>query len=406
MSSPSRIRFCYLVFLALGVLSHARAAHGQRPAPDNLKWLNPDDSRLRWLNVADWESKTDGWQPVRIPKAWRDKIPDRSAARALATAGVALRFRTDSKRITIRLTFIDVPEVVNASPESAWERARPPYFDVYRDGAFLANVPAKIAYYEQDVTVFDNSAEPSKDSEFSILFPHYYRNAEVIVKGIGLDKDARVFLPAPRNLPVVLFHGDSITHGHGVTSPRETYVWQTCEKANCEPLNLGFGGSAWTDVSVADYIASRSDWNVLVLMLGTNSFGGGDATGNRETLAQYRDKYGAFLDAIRAKHPANPILCITPILTRQDILLQKNKSGDLPQDYRNAIQQIVEQRQQRDHNLYFLDGLKLINDPLYLMVIDQVHPNEAGSLRMAEGIAGVLKPILTNVNVGATRVPK
>lgn len=406
MSSPSRIRFCYLVFLALGVLSHARAAHGQRSAPDNVKWLNPDDSRLRWLNVADWESKTDGLQPVRIPKAWRDKIPDRSAARALATAGVALQFRTDSKRITIRLTFIDVPEAASASPESAWERARPPYFDVYRDGAFRANVPAKIVYYEQDITVFDNSAEPSKDSEFSILFPHYYRNAEVIVKGIGLDKDARVFPPAPRNLPVVLFHGDSITHGHGVTSPRETYVWQTCERANCEPLNLGFGGSAWTDVSVADYIASRSDWNVLVLMLGTNSFGGGDPTGNRETLAQYRDKYGTFLDAIRAKHPVNPILCITPILTRQDIIHQKNRNGDLPQDYRNAIQQIVDQRQQRDHNLYFLDGLKLINDPLYLMVIDQVHPNEAGSLRMAEGIAGVLKPILTNVNVGATRVPK
>src|ERR1700730_6637059 len=185
MSPPSRIRLCYLAFLSLSVLSHAGAAYGQRPAPDNLKWLNPDDNRLRWLNVADLESTTGGLQPVRIPKAWRDKIPDRSAARALATAGVALRFRTDSKRITIRLTFIDVPEVANASPESAWERARPPYFDVYRDGLFQANVPAKIAYYEQDVTVFDNSTEPARDSEFSILFPHYYRNAEVIVKGIG-----------------------------------------------------------------------------------------------------------------------------------------------------------------------------------------------------------------------------
>jgi SGNH-like hydrolase/esterase family protein len=278
MSSTSRKRVGYL---ALFILSFAGAALAQAPrtapenriAADNLKWLNPDNNSLRWLNVADWESKTGGLQPVRMPKEWRDKIPDRSAARALSTAGVALRLRTDSNRIILRFTFIDVPEAANASPESVWERGRPPYFDVYRDGKFLANVPAKIAYNEQDLTVFENSAGPKKESEFSILFPHYYRNAEIIVAGIGVDKDAQLLPPTPRNLPVVLFHGDSITHGHGVTSPRETYVWQTCEMANCEGLNLGFGGSAWTDVAVADYIASRKDWDVLVLMLGTNSFG-------------------------------------------------------------------------------------------------------------------------------------
>ena len=43
--------------------------------------------------------------------------------------------------------------------------------------------------------------------------------------------------------------------------------------------------------------------------------------------------------------------------------------------------------------LVFLDGRSLINDPLYLMVIDQVHPNEAGSLKMAEGISAVLTSI-------------
>jgi lysophospholipase L1-like esterase len=391
MSSLSRVRIGWFLLL---VLSFAGRTQAQRNALDNLKWLSADDNQLRWLNVADWETKTGGLQPVRIPKAWRGKIPSRSAERALSTAGVALRLQTDSRRIAIRLTFIDVAEAANASPESTWERARPPYFDVYRDGKFLANVPAKIVYYQQDVTVFDNSSEPKKQSEFSILFPHYYRNAEVIVGGIGVDNDAQLLAPTPRNVPVVLFHGDSITHGHGVTSPRETYVWQTCEMANCEPLNLGFGGSAWTDAPVADYIASRSDWDVLVMMLGTNSFGGSDSVGKPETLAQYRDKYGAFLDAVRAKYPTKPILCISPIVTHQDIIHQKNKNGDLPQDYRNTMRQVVEQRRQTDRNLYFLDGLSLINDPIYLMVVDQVHPNEGGSLKMAEGIAVTLKPIL------------
>jgi lysophospholipase L1-like esterase len=400
MSSPFCMRLGCLVLL---VLSLAGPTQGQRTAPDNLKWVNPDDKGLRWLNVADWEPKTGGLQPVRIPKVWRDKIPYRSAERALSTAGVALRFRTDSSRIAIRLTFIDVPEALNASPESAWERGRPPYFDVYRDGRFLANVPAKIAYYEQEVTLFEDATGPSKESEFSILLPHYYRNAEVIVGGIGVDKDARLLSPTPRSVPVVLFHGDSITHGHGVTSPRETYVWQTCEMANCEALNLGFGGSAWTDISVADYIASRNDWDVLVLMLGTNSFGGNDSSGRPETLTQYRAKYEAFLGAVRAKYPNKPILCITPILTHQDIIRQKNKNGDLPQDYRKAIQQVVKQRMEKDHSLYFLDGLKLIDDPLYLLVVDQVHPNEAGSLKMAEGIATMLTPILKGLSSERTK---
>jgi lysophospholipase L1-like esterase len=411
MSSTSRARVSYLGLIILSFAGSAlaqgpRTAQDSRSAAENLKWLTPEDNRLRWLNVADWEAKTGGLQPVRMPKEWRDKIPDRSAARALSAAGVALRLRTDSNRIVLRFTFIDAPEAANASPESAWERGRPPYFDVYRDGKFLANVPAKIAYYEQDLTVFENSTEPRKESEFSILLPHYYRNAEVIVGGIGVDKDAQLLPPTPRNVPVVLFHGDSITHGHGVTSPRETYVWQTCEMANCEALNLGFGGSAWTDVAVADYIASRKDWDVLVLMLGTNSFGGNDSAGKRETLAQYRDKYDAFLNAVRAKYPTKPILCITPILTRQDIIHQANKNGDLPQAYRDAMQQVVEQKKQKDHNLYFLDGLKLINDPIYLLVIDQVHPNVGGSLKMAEGIAATLKPILKNLSTERTSAAK
>jgi hypothetical protein len=39
-------------------------------------------------------------------------------------------------------------------------------------------------------------------------------------------------------------------------------------------------------------------------------------------------------------------------------------------------------------------GRSLINDPLYPIVIDQVHPNEAGSLNMAEGISALPLPVV------------
>ena len=171
-------------------------------------------------------------------------------------------------------------------------------------------------------------------------------------------------------------------------------MWRSCEIAGCVPLNLGFGGSAWTDNILAQFIASRSDWDTLVLMLGTNSFGGADSGGKPETLAQYAEKYDAFLSTVREKAPAKPILVVTPILSGGDLGPRKNRNGDTPQDYRNAIQRVVKQRQAKDKNLHFLDGLQLVNDPIYLLPTDVLHPNVAGELRMADGVAASLKPIL------------
>ena len=36
----------------------------------------------------------------------------------------------------------------------------------------------------------------------------------------------------------------------------------------------------------------------------------------------------------------------------------------------------------------------MINDSLYLLVTDNVHPNDAGMHRIAKGVAAALQPIL------------
>jgi hypothetical protein len=219
--------------------------------------------------------------------------PARTAVRAQSAAGVTVKFRTDSKKLVLRVTFVEVPETPG-TPEVTWERSRPSYFDFYRSGKYVASVPAATKFTQQDVTIY-NDPGLSGEATIAVLFPFYYRNAEVIVHGINIEPGAKLQRAESERRPRVLFHGDSITHGHGATSPRETYVWQACEKAGCVSLNYGFGGTAWADNIVAQTIASRSDWDMLVIALGTNSFGGLDSTGKAETAAQYTDKYNAFL---------------------------------------------------------------------------------------------------------------
>ncbi len=381
------------LILAFALLAAPLTCVAQSSAPaTDLQWISVKDQRLQWLNVADWEPKGDGLQPVRVPKIWRDKWPARTASRAQSAAGVTVKVRTDSKKLVLRITFVEVPETPG-TPEATWERSRPSYFDLYRSGKYVASIPAATKFTQQDVTIYSDS-ELSGEAAIEVLFPFYYRNAEVIVHGIGLEPGAKLQTAQADNRPGVFFHGDSITHGHGATSPRETYVWQACEKAGCVSLNYGFGGTAWADNIVAQTIASRSDWDMLVVALGTNSFGGLDSAGKPETAVQYGDKYNTFLATIRERAPTKPILAMTPILNRFDIKPEKNKNGETPQAYRDAITRVVQQRQGSDRDLQLLDGLQLINDRIYLWVTDVVHPNDAGTQRMAEGVAAALKPLL------------
>jgi lysophospholipase L1-like esterase len=132
-------------------------------------------------------------------------------------------------------------------------------------------------------------------------------------------------------------------------------------------------------------------------MLGANSLAGADSTGKPETAAQYATKYDAYLATIRAAVPSKPILCITPILNRLDLKPGGNQNAERPDAYRDGITRVVKQRQRSDVNLFLLDGLSMVNDPLFLLVTDTVHPNDAGMHRIAEGVAAALKPILASL---------
>jgi lysophospholipase L1-like esterase len=87
-----------------------------------------------------------------------------------------------------------------------------------------------------------------------------------------------------------------------------------------------------------------------------------------------------------------------PILNRADLERSGNQNGERPEMYREGITRVVRQRQNSDKNLHLADGLAMVNDPLFLLVTDRVHPNDAGMHRIANGFTDALKPILANLD--------
>ena len=72
---PIRVVSVALALLVSASLTTTARTAGQASTAESLQWINYNDPRLQWINVAAWEPRGDGMQPVRVPKEWRDKWP-------------------------------------------------------------------------------------------------------------------------------------------------------------------------------------------------------------------------------------------------------------------------------------------------------------------------------------------
>ena len=309
---------------------------------------------------------------------------------------MTVRFRTDSKKIVFRATLIDTPDNA-AAPDEAWERARPPYFDLYRDGKFVRSIAGAIQSNRQDVVIYDQPEATTRESDITILLPFYYRNAEIIVNGIGIEKTAKL---------------TATTSGRTAACAipwRFDHSWTWCVHAarDIRLASLRARGMHSVESGFRRERIRRQRRSAVYRepqVIGTSSSSQSAPTHSaapirrsRRRLHSMAIKYDAFLATIREKAPTKPIIAMTPIFHRSDHFGIKNRNGEGPQDYRNAISKVVRSRQAKDKNLFLIDGMTFFRDPLYLLPTDMVHPNNAGEQKMAEGVVAILTHVLSKL---------
>ena len=341
---------------------------------DGIDWHCVDDPGFE-LDGLYWRKPAEPFR--RIP--FDIRISNGVNTLAWDTAGVMLRFKTDSPEIRIRA------KIWNNSRMDHMAHVGSMGFDLYLGGGsskFFAGV-TRFDHKKDEYTVkIFGPDHPWKMREFTLHFPLYSHPSFL---RIGFTEGAKVEKPSPwkDSRPVVVY-GTSIQQGGCASRPGMCHTNIMSRMLNRPFLNLGFSGSGMGEPEMARLLTEIRHPAMFVLDYDANALCDGlDAT------------LGTFLDILRAEHPAVPILLVSRLPLLEEFLENPEYPALRLRFTTTHLRELKRFRDKGDDNIHFLDGLSLYgSDPLECTV-DGCHATDLGFYQIAKRMAPVIERILT-----------
>ncbi|WP_138752245.1 SGNH/GDSL hydrolase family protein [Paenibacillus sinopodophylli] len=319
-----------------------------------------------------------GMKLSRVPEVVRSALNENAQRTAFNGCGVEIRFNLHSEkaRVVLRklpnsaISLHGVAEVYHGGFQGSYDLC--PQHIGLSDSEIVMHASPQLSELRQLTQRFDIPYDPSL---IRILLPY-----DCPTLFISLEGDTSP--PRPEQTPSrrMLAYGSSITHGGGSVAPSETYAMNTARLLKMDLINLGFAGSAHMEPEMADYIASRDDWEIATLEMGINVIG----TWSPETFAERIDY---FIETVAHAHPDRWIFCIDMFTNYNDLVSPQKATV-----FRNIVRDKVAAL--RMPRVIHLDGTHLL--PGYLgLSADLVHPSPFGMLDISQRLASEIKKHIT-----------
>lgn len=378
MSTGLRCRFCLALTIALG--------WGGRPG------LKAEEVVPRDVAVTDAKTNVAWYDATKIGvegKAWADtasfydRLPARAEGRATASvwglskhsAGMAVRFRTDSRTIQARWKLRSQNLAMPHMPATGVSG-----LDLYGkgdDGRWSWIGAGRPTEFPQN-TASLASGLPSGEREYLVYLP-LYNGVEQVEIGIASDATLKRDAAAGSRKPIV-FYGTSITHGGCASRPGMAYPAILGRRFDQPTVNLGFSGSGKMEIEIAELLG-EIDAAAFVL----------DALPNM-TPEMVAERAAPFVRRLRAARPDTPIaLCEDRTFTNARWFegtrdLHNKRRAELRKAFDTLTAEGVK-------------GLTLIDGPSQLGedgedTVDGSHPTDLGFLRQADRFEKTLRDVL------------
>ena len=321
---------------------------------DPAKGTKEEGSELVWFDAKDLTIEGKGWNDTeefynRLPAKAKGKVTENVWSLSKNTAGISLRFITDSKQIGAAWDGGGAMNHMAATGNSG--------LDLYekKDGKWEYCGTGRP---KTTRTVHVMAKErPGKNTEYLLYLPLYQKVTEL---KIGIEGGAFLSPAAlrPKEKKPLVFYGTSITQGgcasrSGMCHPAILGRW-----FDREVINLGFSGAGKMEKEMAG-LMSELDPALYIFECLPNM-----------SPEMIKERMEPFVRVVRKAHPETPILLVeSPFQTEQeDNLLLK-------QAYENLLKEGVK-------NLHIMPGEgQLAGEENG--TVDGVHPTDLGFFRMA-----------------------
>lgn len=335
---------------------------GSKFASDEYIWRNAQDTPFEIRGLAVCSGEDFFRVPMDIAKATSEGVLQLSTH----TAGGRVRFKTDSKKIAVRV-----------HSRHAFTMSHMPLtgisgVDIFANGIFIGSVRPEIPngdWYEGFVS------NPQGEAEIEINLPLYNGVTAILV---GLDVGA--FCVSPRKYTYdkpVVYYGSSITQGGCASRPGNSYQGFVSRWLDSDHVNLGFSGNGRGEEPMAKFIASI-DMCAFVM----------DYDHNAPSAEHLLNTHERMFKIVREAHPDIPVIMITKPDIEKDPENAEARRAAIYRTYENAVNS-------GDKNVYFIDGKTMFGrKDRDACTVDGCHPNDLGFYRMAEAIYPVVKASL------------
>jgi len=287
--------------------------------------------------------------------------------KAKSASGVRLRFRTDSRQLTLR------GEMFKQTTSRTYYS-----LDIFADGKLVDTVdnyagfslPGDYVAASLPVGEFSKTVELGEGTKEICLYLPW--NKCVALRELSLDDGAAVEPVKPSK--TLLCFGDSITQGYDALRPSNRYASQLADWLEAEEYNKAIGGEVFFPELAKTKESFVPDY--ITVAYGTNDW-------RKTTFDVFQENCRQFYENLSRTYPDTPIYAITPIWRKNQEALLGNPPFACVEEYICEVAKTLP-------NVKVLRGYDMVPHDESYFADFVLHPNDKG---YAEYFFGLKKAI-------------